>query len=664
MELKNKRRLVGATCCAATLALGVAVLATNVLSLENKDNGVAAVTGDDYSLTIDGSLGLADKASAIATTTSCGKVTFEASGLVSSGKQASSLGTLDKNGGDGYFKNSTAITGLKSVLVNFADLDLGTGVKVSLGIMNGQTLEYVASKILDQSGTITVSDLTTYDVSYAKIEVDNSNGGLISSEIASVTYAYSCTKTTTEYQKISYSVEGSVAKTEYVVNGSAFSSSYIPTLDGYTFKSWVDADGNGITGNVTAATTAYASWYRNVEEGVAGSVRKDLYTFEKAYQVINATTMSTGAKLDDYSAAGFLIGATVANTEYSVTLPNVNYSKAVAAGGEVSFNLYTIQEWEYFNVAGGDIYYQDGHGQTDPYRISIRNNGVGLGVYATSSSYSNFGEIAILSDEVANGTSGLVIKFHSEQPNRQVYVSKLSIYTLDYKDVIASALSNFTTTSSKANYLSYQAAVAENLTTYEKTQYSEPAAITTAKSTYASQTNAMLTFPTQAAYFADTNVMRKTSGDIGVNSDGLNAIGDGFDTGAYGWEFQFSAGKTSAFIEFPKFAYSNYSTVLFKMWRGGENGSLSANGTKLIDTTDCPNQEWAYWVEITTSGSSSTLNLYHGAGGYTKGDATGTAWTLTADVAAGKTPFHLTVTPSAAFTTTAVWGITSFVGTI
>lgn len=653
MKTKTKRLVVFSSFALCAIALTTTVVIASGSNFAGPlGDQYNAVEGSTYSLTIDGNLGLAGKSSATATTTSGGSVTFSAAGLSVNG---TNLGDLIKSSG-GLIKNETAITGLKSVTINFSSV-ASLGAKVSFGVKNNGTIDYIVSKTTNDNTEIKVSDLTTYDISFVKIEVEDGDANIVN--LASIVFSYTCTKVTTNYQKVDFQVEGTTAKTSYVENGSTIPS-FTPTMDGYTFHEWVDADGASLTDKaISAPTTATASWYRNVEESVSGSVQKDFLTYDKPWE--NGFSLSAGASWDGVNSEYLLIGAKTAKTTYSVTFPGIDFASAVASGGEVSFDLSTDQGWEYFNVAGGDIYYQDEHKPSDPYRISIRSNGVGLSVYATSSTYSNFGEIAVLSTEVANGTAGLSITFHSNEANRQVRVSKFSIYTFDYGAAITNALSVFNESPSKETYLAYQTMVAQNLTPYEETHYTEPQAITTAKTTYASETYSPLTLSAQSGYFSDTDAMRKASGDLGLYHNGFNATGVTYDP--YAWEFQFAAGKTSAYLEFPKTVYTNYSSTLFKMWRGGENGAFSVNGTKIQDATDCPNGDWAYWVEITTADYTSTLKVYHGGADKTKGDLMNTM-VLPSDVASGRVPLNLVCTPSAAFTATATWGITSFASTI
>lgn len=654
----------------SAMGLGVLALCGAVVaaSLEQNKKATDPYGADEtptYALTLNSSLAIGGKAEANATTAFGNTITLKADGV------SARDGAFGEFAVNGYVYNDSQLTGLKTITVDMDSTGTVGTLTVALGVEVSGVISYdtIAPQTLSADGSISIASITTMDVAHFKI----SNLGSSVCDVTSITLNYACTKAKTNYQPITYNVEGVAAETVYVVDGSTFASAYTPTLDGYTFNGWVDnTSGTSATGTIiSAATTLKASWLRNVEESVSGSVQH--YCYDYSTKPWTTCTLSTGATWDDARTEYLMIGGSVANTNYAVTMPAFDYASVVAAGGEVSFDLSTKQGWEHFYVEGGEIHYEAEHKSDDPlnptdaYRVSIRSNGVGLGVYATSTSYSNFGEIATLSSDVANGTTGLVISFYSEAAGRQVYIGRMSYYTLDYGTVVSNALATLTTTESLANLVAYDTAVSQNLTPYEKTQYSVPAVVTTAKTNLAGQSQAAFAFPTIS--FTDTDTYRKQLGENAAYTDtkwGALTSGDTTDTVfTNAWSLQIASGKTNSYFEFPKLNYAVYGKLTFKTWMGTNGGKVYANGNLVDSSNDCANQDWNYVVEIVTSGSSTVLTIYHGNGAKAANTTVMGTWTLTADVINGQTPLRLVrAVASTAWAPDEIWGLTSMKGVI
>lgn len=658
MDMKKKSKIYLSVISLSCVSIA-ALVAANIISNQNGLGNRLTAGESTYSLLFDESLGLAGNSTANKTTSTGGSVTVNASGLVA---KTGDLGTMNAAG---YIVNDTAVTGLRSIAIDFDETGIVNVLTVSLGVKVNGTVAYdqVDTSTISADGTITVSSKTALDVAYVKI----ANLGAAQSDITSITLNYVCTKSVTDYEKINYMVEGVSAKTEYVAKDSTFPATYTPTLDGYTFKEWVNASDTALTGTtVSAETTAKASWYRNTDHTSSGAIKKDLHLFTSAETI----TKDDGISDPTFADGNGTVSATPAKETYvSFTMPAYDYASAIASYSEVSFDLYS--GWTKFKVAGGTIPYASEHNSSDPYHIYLRANSNGYGVYVVGKAGLRENTyLADISSEVANGTTGLSISFTTDSgAARSVTFTKLSYHCLDYKPVISSALATLTTSQTVANLVAYQTVVAQNLTTYEKTQYETPQVVTDAKTALSGDKSAVLEFPTPN--FTDTAGMHTQLADLNVFTDttkwaAANVEDKTDGTYFYGWAFQILSGNTSSFIELPRIAYSAYGTVTFKMWAGTANtdNKILANGNKVASTEDCPNQDWNYGVKIVTSGGSTVLTVYAGGGSKTIGTTVKGTWTLPSAVANGQLPLSISRTNTTAWTADETWGFSSLQGII
>jgi hypothetical protein len=659
MKKQNKSRsltMMRALALVGTAAVtGAIILGAAWGPLADQSDVLAQDADGNYVLTLDSALALGGKTSVTATTELGNSVTFNASDL------AAKAGDLAEFSAGGTFTNDAAITGLKKIAIDFDDAGTVSPLKLIVGLKENGAIVYdesVGVKTLSADGVFTLADATSLDVSYFKII----NEGTAVSDVSSITLTYGCSKSTTDYQKITYQVEGATAQTGFLPTNSAFASPYTPSLAGYTFKDWVDSTGASVTGTtVTGAMSVSATWYRNVESFVSGAVQKDFHYFPQGTETV---AVSDGATFNGFANGGGSVSCPTGKTTYTINLPYINYASAVSAGGELSFDLYT-NGWSTFTVGGFTLPYDNEHASGDPYHVMIKSNGLGYGVYASSTSKGDYGELGTLADGVANGTASLAITVVSDLDSRTVTFTKMSIYALDYTSVISAALTTLTTTQTAENLAAYRSAILENLTPYEKSIYVIPDAVTTAKTALAGTTGSLFAFPTPD--FTDTAGVQKQIDGIHLYSDCKWAATDSDDTTSNGffveWKISFEEGKTSAYIEMPRLAYAAYDTVVFKSWMGGTRDKLSVNGTQIEASTDAANHDWCYYAKIVTTNGTSVLTLYHGNGskGPLESMIQGT-WTLPSDVANGQTPMHFAKTTTEAWTVETIWALSAFQG--
>lgn len=650
MDHKKKIAITMKACAIASLlALTGAILVQSGLSETANLYDVAAKDADgNYVLALAEASSLGGGSSVVVATETGASVTLTAAGI------SARSGALGEFAAGATLVNASPLTGLKKIAIDFDSTGTVNALKIIPGIKNGDNIVYdeALAQELSADGTFTLSDKTTLDIAYFKII----NAGTGVSDVGSISLTYACTKSVTGYQKVTYSVEGAVAKSEYVATGSTLPSTYKPTLAGYTFKEWTDASGTSVSGStISADTTVYSSWYRNVEEGVSGAVKKDFHLFTSGDGVTTTATVGTFSE-GEGTITGFAV-----NTNYTFTLPAIDFATALATGGEISFDLYS--NWKEYSIAGFSVPYEAEHTSADPYHIMIKANGVGYGVYASATTEGAYGELGTLPSGIADGTTGMTIGVVVGGNASDVHFTKMSYYTLDYKPIIASALSTLTSSATVANLANYQAAVAANLTTYEKSQYSEPSAVTAAKTSLAGQSQTAFSFPTISDYYTSTQAMRTGAATVGLFTDNYNATGDSDDASYYAWSFQTVSGVTSAYLELPRIAYSAYSEVTFKTWMTAK-GSFSVNGTQLEAGSDAANQDWGYVIKIVTSGSISVMTVYHGDGSKGAMTQVQATYTLPENVANGRIPLHFVEGTSTAWTGNTVWGLTNVNGTI
>jgi hypothetical protein len=640
MDYTKRRHVIMLVSATALLSLAFGAL---TLVGENINRKTIMAEGSDYALALGESLGLGGATTANALTTSGGTVTIGASTL------AAKTGDLGEFAAGGYITNTSAVTGLKSVAIDFDEAGTVNPLKVEFGVMKAGAVDYsiATSSSLSADGTVTVSAQTSYDVAYVKV----SNAGTSVSDVKSITLVYTCTKSVTNYQKITYMVEGAEAKTEYLAKGASFASAYVPTLAGYSFKAWTDASGAAVAGTaIDADMTVYSSWYRNVESGVSGAVDKEFHSFSAADGI--TTTATLGA----FSDGGGTITGFAANTTYTFTLPALDFTSALAAGGEVSFDLYS--NWKDYTIAGFAVPYEAEHTSTDPYHIMIKANGVGYGLYASATTEGAYGELGTLPSDIVSGTTGMTITVVVGGNPSDVHFTKMVVHALDYKTSIASALSAFASSATVATLAAYETAVLQNLTPYEKTQYSEPSAVTSAKTTLAGQSQTAFAFPTISAYYSSTQAMRTAAAGVGFNTDAYNATGNAADTDYYQWTFQTTSGVTSSYLELPRIAYAAYGMVTFKTWMGAK-GSFAVNGTQLEAASDAANQDWGYVIKVVTTTTGTVMTVYHGDGSKGAMTQVQATYTLPSDVANGRIPLHFVEATSTAWTGNTAWGFSN-----
>jgi hypothetical protein len=546
------------------------------------------------------------------------------------------------------------------------DVNIGTPLPLSFELTYGGKIlsgdfAFTYSFVAGHTGEAEVKEGSLYGLKAGTVEL------LVTSSYNGKDVKASFLFTIHQLCDVNFLSEGVSVKSFSIMDGSLLTSSDLPAdpiLEGYLFRNWVDSEGavldlaTPVPGNITY----YASWYRLGESSLGGALKKDYHLFSDTDGTVNVS--GTNAAFNGFKDGGGSLNAPTGKSSYSFTLPAINLSAALSKGGEVSFDLSSTG-WTSFSFAGIAIPYDNEHGASDPYHLSIKANGLGYGLYASSTNEGLYGEIATVPNEVVSGTAGLTLSCMSDLDSRVIAFSKLSVYAYDYQSALSKELAALTTTQSAANLSAYLSEVATNLTPYEKDHYSEPAVVTAAKTALAGQANAAFAFPTPS--FTDTTSMRTQAAGFGLANDmhwAEAASGDTTDGSYfYGWQFQTEAGATSAFIELPRIAYSIYSSVTFKTWLGAK-GSFAVNGTQLEAASDSANQDWGYVCTIVTDASGSKMTIYHGNGSKGAMTQVQATYTLPSDVANGLAPLHFIEATSTAWTINTIWGITGVKGTI